>query len=143
LAPPPAGGPPATRRYDAASTGGTSVGGLLRSLLGAPRPEREVPVHPPTFEPPAPAPEVDARPAEDTLSLSAVFGEEPAAATGPASPPADGEAGEPSFDEFFTSDASAELPSPPTPPAPEQAGAPSPSGEDLERFNAWLRGLKR
>lgn len=142
---PPAAAPPATRRYDAASTGGTSVGGLLRSLLGAQRPEREVPVHPPTFEPPAPAPapHVDARPADDALSLSAVFGEEPAGATGPAAPPADGEAGEPSFDEFFTSDASAELPTPPQPPAPEQAGAPSPSGEDLERFNAWLRGLKR
>jgi hypothetical protein len=115
---------------------------LLRSLLGAQRPEREVPVHPPTFESPASVPEAEAKPADDTLSLSAVFGEEPATATGPASPPADGEPGEPSFDEFFTSDASAELPSPP-PPAPEQAGAPSPSGEDLERFNAWLRGLKR
>ena len=83
----------------------------------------------------------EAAPAEEPLRLSAVFGEEPASAEGPVTPPGADEGPDPSFDEFFASDASAELPSPPPPSS--EAAAPSQGGEDLERFNAWLRGLKR
>ena len=50
--------------------------------------------------------------------------------------------GEPSFEEFFApgSSADAELP---RPPEQDPATAASQVPEDLEQFNAWLRGLKR
>lgn len=127
-------------------------------------------IAPPELEP---APEIVApgeasRPADDSITLDAVFGEEgprsavvadasapppaePAPATPPAPPPPPGGF---SFDQFFS-----------PPPAPA-AGAPSPSVEagvppaapargsgsrgrppledegDLDQFQAWLRGLK-
>jgi hypothetical protein len=52
---------------------------------------------------------------------------------------------EPSFDEFFApatgSSADAELPKLPSEAEAEAISAQVP--EDLEQFNAWLRGLKR
>ena len=91
------------------------------------------------------------RPSQDTLSLSAVFGEEmvPAEPAQPGVAPASAPAGEgrgegagaPSFDEFFgSSPADSSEPSPS--PAPSGPGS-APGVEDLEQFNAWLRGLKR
>lgn len=142
LAPPPPPAPPPAPRYDAAATGGVSVGHRLGGLFGASRPAVAAPVHPPAYEPPRRSGE-PTRAAGDSLSLSAVFGEDAAASpVGPVSAPAESSEAEPSFDEFFSPEAdSAELPSPP-PPAPEAAGAPAQSGEDLERFNTWLRNLK-
>jgi tetratricopeptide (TPR) repeat protein len=140
LAPPPPAPAPAPR-YDAASTGGMSIAAKLAGLFGASRPAVAATVHPPAFEAPRRAAE-PTRPSEDSLSLSSVFGEEAGSTpVGPASGPAESAEGEPSFDEFFAPQEAAELPSTPAS-APEAAGAPAQSGEDLERFNAWLRGLK-
>jgi tetratricopeptide (TPR) repeat protein len=136
---PPAPAPAPPPRYDAASTGGTSIAARLGDLLGAARPAVATTVHPPAFEAQRP-PADPTRPAEDSLSLSSVFGEETGAPVGPASGPAEPVEGEPSFDEFFAPQETAELPS--RSPAQDAAGAPAQSGEDLERFNAWLRGLK-
>jgi hypothetical protein len=138
---PPAPAPAPAPRYDAASTGGMSIAARLGALLGAARPAIAATVHPPAFEAPRRTAEPTS-PSEDSLSLSSVFGEDSGSAqVGPASGPAESAEGEPSFDEFFAPQASAELPSTPAP-AQEAAGAPAQSGEDLERFNAWLRGLK-
>jgi tetratricopeptide (TPR) repeat protein len=138
---PPAPAPAPAPRYDAASTGGMSIGARLDGLLGAARPAVAATVHPPAFEAPKRTVE-PTRPGEDSLSLSSVFGEDAGSApVGPASGPAESAEGEPSFDEFFAPQEAAELPSTPAP-AQEAAGAPVQSGEDLERFNAWLRGLK-
>jgi hypothetical protein len=137
-APPPP--PPALEpRYAASETGGRSVHALFGALLSASRPAVATAVHPPAFEPPRRPAGEPTRPAQDALSLSAVFGDE-AAPSGPAAPPVDS-ASEPSFDEFFTPGGSAEseLPKPP-------GSGPSTASqipEDLEQFNAWLRGLKR
>ena len=137
-APPPPPEAPAPR-YAAAETGGRSVQTLFGALLSASRPAVATAIHPPAFETPRRAGGEPTRPAQEPLSLGAVFGDE-AAPAGPASPPSSG--GEPSFEEFFTagSSADAELPRPPEH-DPATAGSQVP--EDLEQFNAWLRGLKR
>jgi hypothetical protein len=145
LAPPPAAAPapvaepePVKPRYDADSTGGRSVAQLFGLLLSAPRPAVSATVHPPAFESRRRPLGEPTRPSGETLSLSAVFGEEGGAA-GPAGTSAP--AGEPSFDEFFAAEGApadeARLPR-------AQTEAPvGPAPEDLEQFNAWLRGLKR
>jgi hypothetical protein len=135
--PPPAPEPPA-ERFAAAETGGRSVQALFGALLAARRPAIATAIHPPAFEPPKAPSGEPTRPAQDALSLSAVFGDE-AAPAGPASPPPPAE---PSFDEFFAagSASDAELPKPP---GQESAAAATQAPEDLEQFNAWLRGLKR
>jgi hypothetical protein len=73
------------------------------------------------------------RPADDRLSLSAVFGDDsspvpPAVPAGPAQ--ADGM----SFDAFFEA-------APPAEPAPRRAAARD--DDDLDQFHAWLQNLKR
>ena len=148
LAPPPAPVPPPApasepQRYAAAVTGGRSVAQRFAELLSATRPTVAPPVHPPTFEA-ARRPLGEAtRPSPESLSLSSVFGEE-AAPAGPAGGQLSPAAAEPSFEQFFSpaegSSAEAELPRSP------EGGAPALSSmapEDLEQFNAWLRGLKR
>jgi hypothetical protein len=115
------------------------VHALFGALLSASRPAVATAVHPPAFEPPRRPAGEPTRPAQDALSLSAVFGDE-AAPSGPAAPPVDS-ASEPSFDEFFTPGGSAESELP-KPPGSEPSTA-SQIPEDLEQFNAWLRGLKR
>lgn len=140
----PANAPPApSPRFDAAATGGRSVAELFSSLLSASRPSVAATVHPPAFETPRRPAGEPTRPAQESLSLSAVFGEEAGQ-----SPPAGGtpevREGEPSFDEFFApaagTSSDAELPK--AAPA-EGAATPAQVPEDLEQFNAWLRGLKR
>lgn len=129
------------RVYAAADTGGTSVGAQLSALFKATRPSVAAAIHPPAFETPRRTGE-PTRASEERLSLRAVFGDE-AGPAGPASPAPGNPGNEPSFDEFFApatgSSADAELPK-----APSEAGAMSAQvPEDLEQFNAWLRGLKR
>ena len=73
------------------------------------------------------------RPADDRLSLSAVFGDDsspvpPAVPAGPV--PSDGL----SFDAFFDA-------APPAEPAPRRAAARD--DDDLDQFHAWLQNLKR
>ena len=130
------------RRYDAAATGGRSVADLFAGLLRAERPSVAPAVHPPAFEAPRRPSGEPTRPAPDSLSLSAVFGEE-ATLPGPAGGPPDAGSAEPSFEQFFTpaesSNAEVQLPKPPD----DQAVMSSLAPEDLEQFNAWLRGLKR
>jgi hypothetical protein len=141
LAPPVPPPPPAEPepRFAASETGGRSVHSFFGALLSASRPAVATAIHPPAFEPPRRPNGEPTRPAQDALSLSAVFGDE-AAPSGPAAPPANS-AVEPSFDEFFAPGASAESELP-KPPDTEPAAA-SQVPEDLEQFNAWLRGLKR
>jgi hypothetical protein len=116
--------------YVAMDTGGESVESFFRSLSDA-RPAGS----------PSGAPEQDAqaaatRPTNDPLSLSAIFGEEPAAASAPASQPSGPNAPDSfSFDQFFGGAGG----SPPNPgPRPSM-----PSDEDLDQFQNWLKSLKR
>jgi hypothetical protein len=130
-------------RFAASETGGRSVGQLFGALLSGVRPAVTPTIHPPAFEQPRRNAGEPTRPAQDTLSLSSVFGEE-SATTGGASPAADPNSGEPSFDEFFApaTGPATDLELPRGPEA-ESAGMPAQVPEDLEQFNAWLRGLKR
>ena len=135
-------GEPELPEYSAAG-GGQSVAAMFRALLVA----RPAPA--PTWSPVASSPEravpsADAsapaasegeptRPADDRLSLSAVFGDDsspvpPAVPAGQA--PADGM----SFDAFFEA-------APPAEPAPRRAAARD--DDDLDQFHAWLQNLKR
>ncbi len=129
--------PPARPRFAAADTNGESVASFLGKLLGARLPGVE-PVAAPSAPAPPPA-EADTaaaptRPAADALSLSSVFGEEPA--TLPPVVPAPGTpAGSVSFDEFYS-------------PSGPATGARNPRGpdnknDDLDQFHAWLQNLKR
>jgi tetratricopeptide (TPR) repeat protein len=136
--PPPAPAP----EFGAASTGGRSVEQLFSSLLSTGRPAVARTVHPPAFEAARPPAGEPTRPAQESLSLSSVFGEAPAPAPATGGPAVSGE-GEPSFDEFYSGpvEASAEQDLPKAPPI--GSAAPPAAPEDLEQFNAWLRGLKR
>jgi len=147
LAPPPPPMPPPApveepRRYAAAATGGRSVAQRFAELLSVTRPAVAPPIHPPTFET-ARRPLGEAtRPSPESLSLSSVFGEE-AAPAGPAGGQLTPAPAEPSFEQFFSpaeGSADAELPRSPDSGAPAMS---SMAPEDLEQFNAWLRGLKR
>lgn len=129
--------------YVAADTGGESVESFFRSLSEArpgsgPAPASfHVPAEPADDNGGAPT-----RPARDPLSLSAIFGEEPAAQAAtrkpeppqaPAAPPSGPDAF--SFDQFFG-----------TPPSASSSGPSRPSGgseEDLDQFQNWLKSLKR
>jgi len=120
----------------AAETGGESVESFFRSLASA---------RPGLMGLAAAAAEqgrptgkgAPTRPASDSLSLSAIFGEEPARTQPPpppeSPPPAAADAF--SFDQFFGK------------PAPESSGPERESGrssdEDLDQFQSWLKGLKR
>jgi tetratricopeptide (TPR) repeat protein len=142
LAPPAPAPPPEAPapRYAAVETGGRSVQSLFGALLSASRPAVATAIHPPAFETPRHAAGEPTRPAQEPLSLGAVFGDA-AVPGGPASPPVVS-GSEPSYEEFFApgSSADAELP---RPPEHDAATAASQVPEDLEQFNAWLRGLKR
>jgi hypothetical protein len=139
----PAHTPSPSPRFEASATGGRSVEQLFSALLSATRPSVAATVHPPAFEPPRRPAGEPTRPAQESLSLSAVFGEEAAQAR-PAGVPAEAGEGEPSFDEFFApaTGASSDAELPKSGPA-EGAATPAQVPEDLEQFNAWLRGLKR
>ncbi|HKP28341.1 MAG TPA: hypothetical protein VJU15_03025, partial [Gemmatimonadales bacterium] len=131
LAPPRAVPSPERKPYAAAVTGGRSVERRLQAVLHAPPPSTASTVLPPAIEPGA----EPTRPSKDALSLSAVFGDEPAPrAHREEEPAAASSTAEPSYDEFFGAGPS------------EPAAAPAPRGEgeaDLRQFNEWLKGLKR
>jgi len=130
LAPPPAAPAPERKPYAAAVTGGRSVERRLQAVLHAPPPSTASTVLPPAIEPGA----EPTRPSPDSLSLSAVFGDEPAPRARREEEPAAASSAEPSYDEFFGAGPS------------EPAAAPAPRGEgeaDLRQFNEWLKGLKR
>ena len=82
------------------------------------------------------APGAPTRPASDSLSLSAIFGEEPARTQSPPppEPPQPAATDAFSFDQFFGK--------PGPEPGPE-GGSGKPSDEDLDQFQSWLKGLKR
>lgn len=145
LAPPPAPPPPAEapRRFDAAATGGRSVAELFARLLAAERPAAAPAIHPPAFEAPRRPTGEPTRPAPESLSLSAVFGEE-AGPAAPAGAAAELDSAEPSFEQFFTpaDGATSEIELPKSPDQ-EATAMSAMAPEDLEQFNAWLRGLKR
>jgi Tetratricopeptide repeat len=128
---------PPRARFAAADTNGESVASFLGKLLAARLPGGGT-ASAPSTPPPAPA-EADAggaptRPAADALSLSSVFGEEPA--TLPTVGPTPGTpSGAVSFDEFYS----------PTGPATGSRNPRSPEkkNDDLDQFHAWLQNLKR
>ncbi len=130
--------PPARRAYSVEETQGRPVRAFLRDLLAA-RPPTLASAPPaqsiPTVAPAPPTAGAPTRPAAEALSLSSVFGEE----TTPSPPavPAAGsqEAGEVSFDEFFSPPAAGG--------APRASRAPDPKTDDLDQFHAWLQNLKR
>lgn len=148
--------PAVTRAYSAAQTGGRSVGEMLRGLLAERLPT--APAAPEMFpEPTGDVPEFRARdevlgdaedhgeptrPADDHLTLGAVFGEDESGGAPPAVAPgsdaASGHDGGLSFDEFFGPPPAAEADATRTSP-------PAPSGDpdDLDQFHAWLQSLKR
>jgi hypothetical protein len=135
--------------FAAAATGGQSVETLFRELLGAPLPEGEA----------AGVSEASAagqaesgggsptRPAQDSLSLSAIFGEDaspvrpPVTSAAPAPENPGSEAGKAgvSFDQFFGDKPSTRGPSGVRPHRNSQGG----TEEDLDQFQSWLKGLKR
>jgi tetratricopeptide (TPR) repeat protein len=112
---PVAGAPEPGRRHDAASTGGVPVREFLATILSAGRPRPSAPVHPPAFEP----------------------GSDATGSPG---------SREPSFDEFFASAGSPASggPAPEPEPVPDEAAesARAADPDELEQFQAWLRGLK-
>ena len=147
-----AGSEPSTARwpaYSASVTGGESVESFFHSLAAARPATLGGPAEPASrasAEPQADdqSPGAPTRPANDALSLSAIFGEEstqPPPATPPASPsassPTTGHAF--SFDQFFGGK------------DPQGSGSQSsgrttpPSGleEDLDQFQNWLKSLKK
>jgi tetratricopeptide (TPR) repeat protein len=124
--------------YLARETQSQSVADFFRELLAA-RPPEVAPAQPAAPASSAqPTPEVTGaptRPATETLSLSAVFGEEgtptPPAVPGPAAPAGTGV----SYDEFFGGQAAA---------SSQRGGRTSDSkSDDLDQFHAWLQNLKR
>lgn len=137
--------PARAESWSAAATGGQSVASLFRELLaarpgGAPAGPRREPTGGSGAESPAAAaPSAGegepTRPADDHLSLSAIFGDDsspvPPAMPSNAPPPSpDGI----SFDAFFDSAAPAE-------PAVRRPAARE--DDDLDQFHAWLQNLKR
>ena len=135
-------GEPELPEYSAAP-GGKSVAAMFRELLAA-RPAPAPAWSPISTPAPSTASLAEAsparvsegeptRPADDRLSLSAVFGDDsspvpPAVPAGPV--PGDGL----SFDAFFDA-------APPSEPAPRRAAARD--DDDLDQFHAWLQNLKR
>ena len=77
------------------------------------------------------------RPAHDPLSLSSVFGEEPAPA--PPAPAADSGTAGLSFDEFFGAGKS--MPADAT--RTTRPARPQAEDDDLDQFQNWLQNLKR
>ena len=122
--------------YAARVSGGTSVRDVKRPILAARPGERAA-------TPPAPAQDTTARPAEptrpaqDSISLSDVFGEEggasPPAYRAPRAPSADKGV---SFDEFFGAPADPHVSS-------VRPRGPRPAADDLDQFHSWLQNLKR
>ncbi|MGI9041597.1 MAG: tetratricopeptide repeat protein [Gemmatimonadales bacterium] len=133
---------PARRSYLARDTGGQSVRAFFQDLLAtrpAPSPADAGPGAQASSPPPVPsAPETGGaptRPAADALSLSSVFGEEPAPMH-PAVPAAGAAEGSGvSFDEFFTPPGSNN--------SPRTSRTPDGKNDDLDQFHAWLQNLKR
>jgi len=139
--------------FAASVTGGTSVGAFLGALLGARPAAVDLPEAPPAAEAPvmastageageeALAAGAPTRPAEDRLSLGAIFGEDSSPV-----PPAEAAAGRPeggsgfSFDEFFGSGEPASAGR--TSSGSARAARPA-EDDDLDQFHSWLQSLKR
>jgi len=146
------GSEPSTARwpaYSASVTGGESVESFFHSLAAARPAGLGGPTEPasrPSAEPQADdqSPGAPTRPANDALSLSAIFGEE-STQPPPATPPAPPSASTPttghafSFDQFFGGkDAQGS--------GSQSSGRTTPpSGleEDLDQFQNWLKSLKK
>ncbi len=127
----------------AAAAGSQSVAAMFRQLLAA-RPAAapgwspvSAPVATSTSAAESAAPRVSegepTRPADDRLSLSAVFGDD-SSPVPPAVPATQAASDGLSFDAFFDA-------APPAEPAPRRAAARE--DDDLDQFHAWLQNLKR
>lgn len=147
-----AGSEPASARwpaYSASVTGGESVESFFHSLAAA-RPaalgDLAEPASRPSAEPQADdqSPGAPTRPANDALSLSAIFGEE-STQPPPATPPAPPSASTPttghafSFDQFFGGKDAQGTGSQST----GRTTPPSGLEEDLDQFQNWLKSLKK
>jgi Tetratricopeptide repeat len=119
--------------YVAVETGGESVESFFRTLSDA-RPN--VGDEQPGTGRPGRASAAPTRPANDPLSLSAIFGDEPASTAANTTNPAPRPGGESfSFDQFFAGGGST--------PAGTGPRASTPGDEDLDQFQNWLKSLKR
>ncbi|MDX2121825.1 MAG: hypothetical protein SF070_12320, partial [Gemmatimonadota bacterium] len=116
--------------YVAMDTGGESVESFFKSLAGARPAGAEAP---PVEDDGSGAP---TRPARDPLSLSAIFGEEPAPAPrAPEAPPRTSTPDAFSFDQFFGTGPGGAASTGPRPAMP--------TDEDLDQFQHWLKSLKK
>jgi tetratricopeptide (TPR) repeat protein len=126
--------------YVAVDTGGESVESFFRSLTDA-RPAgagsaKASPTAGPGTESSAAA--APTRPANDPVSLSAIFGEDSAASPSPGSgegPRSPSSADSFSFDQFFGAGGAS--------PTGREPRAATPSDEDIDQFQNWLKSLKR
>jgi Flp pilus assembly protein TadD len=129
--------PPRRMTYVALETGGESVESFFRALADS-RPGGHGTVHATGQINDDDGSGAPTRPARDPLSLSAIFGEDPAAAKPAATPvaPAAGTGTDAfSFDQFFGSGGNG---------GGQAAARPdNPSGEDLDQFQHWLKSLKK
>jgi tetratricopeptide (TPR) repeat protein len=134
----------------ASATGGESVGALFQGLLGSPVGASGAPVSKSASSVEGPAPTrsgAPTRPAQDSLSLSAIFGEDtspvpPTVGAGGDSPsgtPSGLSGGGVSFDQFFGEQAAAAEGSTPG----RRSGRAGGADEDLDQFQNWLKSLKR
>jgi hypothetical protein len=123
--------------YVALETGGESVESFFRALADS-RPGGHGAVHATGQISDDDGSGAPTRPARDPLSLSAIFGEDPAAAKPAATPvaPATGTGADAfSFDQFFGSGGNG---------GGQAAARPeNPAGEDLDQFQHWLKSLKK
>jgi hypothetical protein len=134
--------------FAASATGGQTVKAMFRGLLGAkpaaPAPPEAMPASPPAAGDLAgTGPEVvgePTRPAQDPLSLSAIFGEDASPvppALGGGSTKAEADEGF-SFDSFFGDEEGGS--------GSKRLSGSRPKGredeEDLDQFQSWLQGLK-
>ncbi len=137
--------------FAASDTGGESIGAFLGGILSARERVPPVAVTPPAVEQhPSPEP---TKASTKQFSLESVFGDDPSArfdrddegGTGDSEAPPGGAEGfdaeeedsSPSFDEFFAGG------KPTVAPATGRRSGLGRDNEDLQEFNAWLKGLKR
>jgi hypothetical protein len=129
--------PPRRMTYVAIETGGESVESFFRSLADSRPGGQRASMHATGQILEDDGGAAPTRPARDPLSLSAIFGEDPAtkASAAPVAPTGNSGADAFSFDQFFGGAGNGGAQTP--------ARSESPGGEDLDQFQHWLKSLKK
>jgi hypothetical protein len=130
------------RRVWRAEPASELTGALEAAFAGAPRASRAMPQA-------AESPGAPTQPAEDAISLDAVFGDQVGRSgpdPAPSAPPPETEPGRRSggfsFDDFFGAAPGAPGATARSPRGGSRPNRPQPEDEDLDQFQAWLKGLK-